>query len=151
MKTLLLFIPFAILLSGCMRHNPQIIKETDANKKVVLSFFNNAFNEKNPVKSVNDFTNNVEALSAKGDTLRGRSEIADSISSFLNSFSSVSFKSEWSYAEGEMVIVRWVITCTPKDNYLAYPAGHQFRIRGASFLKLFERKIYSSVTYWNFK
>ena len=109
-------------------------------------------NERNPVKSINEFTDNVEARFIKGDTLlSGRSEIANAITNFLNTFSDIKFISEWSYAEGEMVIIRWVISCTPKENYLAYPAWSPIEIRGATFFKLFEKKIYNSVTYWNFK
>ena len=152
MKVLLLFITMSFILSGCMKENPQLIKETDANKKIVLSFYNIAFNQGNPVKAVDAFTGNAEARSIKGDTLLiGRTEIANSISNFLNSFTDVKFKSEWVYAEGEMVIVRWIIICSPKENYLAYSAGKPMEIRGATFFKLFDRKIFNSLTYWNYK
>ena len=152
MKVLLLFITLSFILAGCMKENPQLIKETDANKKIVLSFYNIAFNQGNSVKAVDAFTGNAEARSIKGDTLlRGRTEIANSISNFLNSFTGVKFKSEWVYAEGEMVIVRWIIICSPKENYLAYSAGKPKEIRGATFFKLFDRKIFNSLTYWNYK
>lgn len=151
MKTLLFFLPIAFFLSGCMRQNPQVIKETDANKKVVLSFYNLAYNQKDAVKAVDSFTGNAEVRSIQGDTLlRGRTEIANSVINFLSSFKDVSFKSEWSYAEGETVILRWKITCTPKENYLTHPAGKPMVMRGATFCSLFERKIYNSFTYWNF-
>ena len=152
MKNFLFLIIIALFLTGCMKQNPQYIKETDANKKIVLSFYNIAFNQGNPVKAVDAFTGNAEARSIKGDTLlRGRTEIANSISNFLNSFTDVKFKSEWVYAEGEVVIVRWIINCTPKENYFIYPAGKPMEIRGATFFKLFDRKIFNSLTYWNSK
>ena len=152
MKNFLFLIIIALFLTGCMKQNPQYIKETDANKKIVLSFYNIAFNQGNSVKAVDAFTGNAEARSIKGDTLlRGRTEIANSISNFLNSFTGVKFKSEWVYAEGEMVIVRWIIICSPKENYLAYSAGKPMEIRGATFFKLFDRKIFNSLTYWNYK
>jgi ketosteroid isomerase-like protein len=135
-----------------MKQNPQLIKETDANKKVVLSFYNIAFNQKDPVKAVDAFTGSVEARSIKGDTLlKGRTEIAHSITNFINTFTDIKFKPEWTYAEGEMVIVRWIIECTPRDNYLTYPAGKPLEIRGATFFKLFDRRIFNSLTYWNIK
>ena len=152
MKNILFFAVIILFLSGCMKQNPQLIKETDANKKIVLSFYNNAFNQRDPVRAVDAFTVTAEALSIKGDTLmRGRTEIANSITIFLNSFMDVKFKPEWVYAEGEMVIVRWIINCTPKENYFAYPAGNPLEIRGVTFFKLFDRKIFNSLTYWNIK
>jgi hypothetical protein len=152
MNPFLLLLPLIIILSGCMRHNPQVIKEGDLNKKVVMTFFETALKERNPAKSVNEFTNNVSARIIKGDTLlSGKTEIANAISNYLNNFQDVKFTPEWSYAEGEMVIVRWAISCTPNKNNLAYPAGSPVEIRGATFFKLFEKKIYNSVTYWNFK
>ena len=152
MKNILLFLFTVLFLSGCMKENPQLIKETDANKKIVLSFYNTAFNQKDPVKAVEVFTGSAEALSIKGDTLlKGRTEIAHSITNFLSAFADVKFKPEWTYAEGEMVIVRWIIECTPKENYLTYPAGKPLEIRGAAFFKLFDRKIFNTYTYWNIK
>jgi predicted SnoaL-like aldol condensation-catalyzing enzyme len=152
MKGFLFLIIIALFLTGCMKQNPQFIKETDANKKIVLSFYNIAFNQGDPVKAVDVFTGTAEAHSIKGDTLlRGRTEIAHSITIFLNSFIDIKFKPEWIYAEGEMVIVRWIITCTPKENYLTYPAGIPMEIRGVTFFRLFDRKIFNSLTYWNFK
>jgi predicted SnoaL-like aldol condensation-catalyzing enzyme len=124
MKTFLFLLPLVLFLSGCMRHNPQLLKESDLNKKVVMSFYNTALNERNPAKSVGLLTNNVESRSVKGDTLlSGRTEIANSISNFLNNFRDVKFIPEWTYSEGELVIVRWVIKCTPKENYLTFSAG----------------------------
>jgi|CZKP01.1.fsa_nt_gi hypothetical protein len=152
MKNILFFVFTVLFLSGCMKQNPQLIKETDANKKVVLSFYNIAFNQKDPVKAVDAFTGSVEARSIKGDTLlKGRTEIAHSITNFINTFTDIKFKPEWTYAEGEMVIVRWIIECTPRDNYLTYPAGKPLEIRGATFFKLFDRRIFNSLTYWNIK
>jgi predicted SnoaL-like aldol condensation-catalyzing enzyme len=152
MKNILLFVFTVLFLSGCMKQNPQLIKETDANKKVVLSFYNTAFNQKDPVKAVDAYKGTAEARSIKGDTLlKGRTEIANSISNFLNTFTDIKFKSEWAFAEGDMVIVRWIINCTPKENYSAYPAGHPLEIRGAAFFKLIDRKIFNSFTYWNIK
>ena len=152
MKNILFFAVIILFLSGCMKQNPQFIKETDANKKIVLSFYYTAFNQRDPVKAVNAFMGNAEARSIKGDTLlRGRTEIAHSITIFLNSFIDIKFKPEWIYAEGEMVIVRWIISCTPKENYLTYPAGIPMEIRGVTFFRLFDRKIFNSLTYWNFK
>ena len=146
MKNILLLICTTLFLSGCMKENPQLIKETDANKKVVLSFYNTALNLKDPVKAVDAFTGTAEAHSIKGDTLLvGRTAIASSITNFLNNFTDIKFKSEWIYAEGEMVMVRWIINCTPKENYLLYPAGNPMEIRGAA------RKIFNSLTYWNIK
>jgi hypothetical protein len=152
MKSFLLFLIAALLLSGCIKENPQLIKETDANKKIVLAFYNTAFNQRNPVAAVDDFSGNVEARSIKGDTLlKGRTEIANSISNFLNKFKDIKFKPEWVYAEGEMVIVRWIIEGTPKENYLSYPAGIPLEIRGAAFFRVINRKIFTSLTYWNIK
>ena len=152
MKNILLLICTVLFLSGCMKENPQLIKETDANKKVVLSFYNTALNLKDPVKAVDAFMGTAEAHSIKGDTLLvGRTAIASSITNFLNNFTDIKFKSEWIYAEGEMVMVRWIINCTPKENYLAYPAGKPMEIRGAAFFKLIDRKIFNSLTYWNIK
>jgi len=152
MKNFLFLIIIAFFLNGCMKQNPQYIKETDANKKIVLSFYNIAYSQLDPVKAVDAFTGTAEAHSIKGDTLlRGRTEIANSITNFLNSFTDIKFKHEWVYAEGEMVIVRWIITGTPKENYLAYPAGKPMEIRGATFFKFFDRKIINSLTYWNYK
>lgn len=152
MKSFLFLIIIALFLTGCMKQNPQYIKETDANKKIVLSFYDIAYNQGDPVKAVDAFTGNAEAHSIKGDTLlRGRTEIANSITNFLNSFTDVKFKSEWVYAEGDVVIVRWIINCTPKENNLTYPAGKPIEIRAATFFKLFDRKIFNSLTYWNYK
>ena len=152
MKNILFFVFTVLFLSGCMKENPQLIKETDANKKVVLSFYNTALIQKDPVKAADAFTEAAEALSIKGDTLlKGRTEIARSVTSFLHNFSDIKFKPEWTNAEGEMVIVRWIIECTPKENYLTYPAGKPLEIRGATFFKLFDRKIFNSLTYWNIK
>jgi hypothetical protein len=152
MKILWLFILIALFLTGCMKQNPQVIKETDANKKVVLTFYNTAFNEQEPHKAVDAFSGTAEALSIKGDSLlKGRTEIANSLSGFLNSFTNVRFKPEWTYAEGEMVIVRWVITGTPRGIFFEHPAGVPLEIRGAAFLRLVERKIVHSITYWNIK
>lgn len=135
-----------------MKENPQLIKETDANRKVVLAFYNNAFNLKDPVKAVDAYIGNAEARSIKGDTLlKGRTAIANSISNFLNTFTGIKFKSEWAYAEGDMVVVRWIINCTPKENIVAYPAGKPLEIYGAAFFKLADRKISNSLTYWNIK
>jgi hypothetical protein len=148
MKYFLFLILSVLFFPGCLKENPQLIKETDVNKKNVLTFYNTAFNQKDPVKAVNAFTGNAEALSVKGDTLlKGRTEIAGSITKFINSFTDIKFKPEWAYAEGEMVIVRWIIYCTPKENYLTHPAGIPMEIRGATFFKLFDRKITSSLTY----
>jgi hypothetical protein len=33
---------------------------------------------------------------------------------------------------------------------LSYPAGIPLEIHGVTFLKLFDRKIFNSLTYWNF-
>jgi hypothetical protein len=152
MKNILLLICSVLFLSGCMKENPQLIKETDANKKVVLSFYNTAFNMKDPVRAVDAFTGTAEARSIKGDSLLiGRTAIANSITNFLSSFSDIKFKSEWISAEGDNVIVRWIISASPKENYLTYPAGLPLEIRGAAFFKLIDRKIFSSVTYWNIK
>jgi steroid delta-isomerase-like uncharacterized protein len=152
MKNILFLIFTVLFLSGCMKQNPQLIKETDANKKVVVSFLNIAFNKRDPVKAVDAFTENAEVLSIKGDTLlKGRTEIAHSITNFLNSFTDIKYKPEWSYAEGEMVIIRWIIQCTPKENYLTCPAGKPLEFRGVTFFKLIDRKIFNSLTYWNFK
>jgi hypothetical protein len=152
MKGFLFFITLSFILTGCMKQNPQLIKETDANKKIVLSFYENAYNLKDPVNAVSAFSGNADAVSIKGDTLlKGRTEIANSIIRFLDTFKDVKFKPEWIYAEGEMVIIRWVIDCTPKENYLTYPAGKPMEIRGAAFFRLFDRKILNSQTYWNYK
>jgi predicted ester cyclase len=135
-----------------MKENPQLIKETDANKKVVLSFYNTALNLKSPVQAVDAFTGTAEVRSVKGDTLLiGRTAIANSITNFLNAFTDVKFKSEWVYSEGDMVIIRWKINCTPKVDYSVYPAGTPMEFRGASFFKLNDRKIFNSLSYWNIK
>ena len=148
MKNFLFLIISVLFLSGCLKQNPQLLRETDVNKKNVLSFYNTAFNQKDPVRAVDAFTGNAEARSVKGDTLlKGRTEIANSITNFINSFTDIKFKSEWVYAEGDMVIVRWIISCKPKQNYLTHPAGIPMEIRGASFFKLIDRKITSSITY----
>jgi predicted SnoaL-like aldol condensation-catalyzing enzyme len=148
MKNFLFLIISVLFLSGCLKQNPQLLRETDVNKKNVLSFYNTAFNQKDPVRAVDAFTGNAEARSVKGDTLlKGRTEIANSITNFINSFTDIKFKSEWVYAEGDMVIVRWIISCTPKQNYLTRPAAIPMEIRGASFFKLIDRKITSSLTY----
>lgn len=152
MKNILLFVFTILSLSGCMKQNPQLIKETDANRKIVLSYYDNAFNVKDPVKAVDAYAGNGEAHAIKGDTLLiGRTAIANSINNFLNSFTGIKFKPEWSYAEGDMVVVRWIINCTPKENIVAYPAGKPLEIYGASFFKLADRKILNSLTYWNIK
>ena len=152
MKNILFFVFTVLFLSGCMKQNPQLIKETDANKKVVLSFYNIALNQKDPVKAVDAFTGIAEARSIKGDTLlKGRTEIANSIANFLNTFTDIKFKSEWVYAEGDMVIIRWIINCAPKENIVAYQAGKPLEIHGAAFFKLVDRKISNSLTYWNIK
>jgi len=148
MKNFLFLIISVLFLSGCLKQNPQLLRETDVNKKNVLSFYNIAFNQKDPVRAVDAFTGIAEARSIKGDTLlKGRTEIANSITSFINSFTDIKFKSEWVYAEGDMVIVRWIISCTPKQNYFTHPAGTPMEIRGATFFKLLDRKIISSLTY----
>jgi predicted SnoaL-like aldol condensation-catalyzing enzyme len=152
MKNILFFVFTILFLSGCMKENPQLIKETDANKKVVLAFYNTAFNQKDPVKAVDAYIGVAEARSIKGDTLlKGRTEIANSVTKFLNAFTDVKFKSEWAYAEGDMVIVRWIIHCTPKENIIEYPAGKPLEIHGAAFFKCVDRKISNSLTYWNIK
>jgi ketosteroid isomerase-like protein len=152
MKNILLLICTVLFLSGCMKENPQLIKETDANKKVVLSFYNTAFNLKDPVRAVDAFTETAEVRSIKGDTLLvGRTAVANSLTNFLSSFSDIKFNSEWIFAEGDNVIVRWKINAIPKENYLTYPAGQPLEIRGAAFFKLVDRKIFNSLTYWNIK
>jgi ketosteroid isomerase-like protein len=152
MKNILFFVLTVLFLSGCMKQNPQLIKETDANKKVVFSFYNTALIQKDPVKAVDAFSETAEASSIKGDTLlKGRTEIAHSITNFIKSFTDIKFKPEWTYAEGDMVIVRWIIDCTPKENYLSYPAGKPLEIRGATFFRLIDREIFNSLTYWNIK
>jgi predicted ester cyclase len=152
MKNILLLFCTVLFISGCMKENPQLIKETDANKKVVLSFYNTALNMKNPVQAVDAFTGTAEIRSIKGDTLLiGRTAIANSIINFLNAFTDIKFKSEWAYAEGDIVIIRWIISCTPKVNYSSYPAGNPMEFRGASFFKLSDRKIFNSLSYWNIK
>lgn len=141
----------AILTSGCMRQNPQLLKESDANKKVVITFFNTALNESNPIKAVNEFMPDAIAHSIKGDTLlKGRTDIAGSVSTFVNATDNLKFSHEWIYAEGEMVIVRWTITCTPKFNLPDMPAGRPVTIKGSTFFRLIDRKISWSYTYWNF-
>jgi predicted ester cyclase len=152
MKKYFLLICSVLFLSGCMKQNPQLIKETDANKKVVLTFYNTAFNEKDPVRAVDAFTGSAEVRSIKGDTLLiGRTEIASSITNFLNTFTNIKFNSEWAYAEGDMVIVRWKLNCIPKEKYSDYPAGTPLEFRGAVFCKLVDRKITNSLSYWNIK
>jgi predicted ester cyclase len=148
MKNFLFLIISVLFLSGCLKQNPQMVKETDVNKKNVLAFYNTAFNQKDPVKAVDAFTGNAEARSIKGDTLlKGRTEIAQSITNFINSFTDIKFKPEWVYAEGDMVIVRWIINCTPKQNYLTHPEGIPMEFRGVTFFKLIDRKIFNSLTY----
>jgi len=66
MKNILFFVFTVLFLSGCMKENPQLIKETDANKKVVLSFFNTALNKRDPVKAVSEFIPDAVAHSIKG-------------------------------------------------------------------------------------
>ena len=150
-KLSLLLSLVTLFLSGCMSENPQVIKETDINKKTVLSFFNTAYNLKQPDKASILFAAKSEARSIKGDTLLiGPTEIARSISSFLNNTDNVKFRSEWVYAEGEMVMIRWIISCTPKIDLFGMPAAVPIDIHGASFLKFFDRQIVSSVTYWNY-
>ena len=152
MKNILFFVLTVLFLSGCMKQNPQLIKEADANKKVVFSFYHTALIQKDPVKAVDAFSGTAEATSIKGDTLlKGRTEIAHSITNFINFFTDIKFKSEWTYAEGDMVIVRWIINCTPKENYLSYPAGKLLEFRGATFFRFIDRKIVNSRTYWNIK
>jgi len=151
MKNVFLFLILAILSSGCMRQNPQLVKETDANKKVVLAFFNAAYNVKDPIKAVNEYTPDAIAHSIKGDTLlKGRTDIAGSIAIFINAVDNFKFSHEWIYAEGDMVIVRWTINCTPKINMPDMPAGRPVVIKGSTFFRLIERKISWSYTYWNF-
>jgi predicted ester cyclase len=134
-----------------MRQNPQFVKETDANKKVVISFYNTALNEKNPIKAVNEFTPDAIVQSVKGDTLlKGRTDIAGSISTFIKAVDNLKFSHEWIFAEGDVVIIRWTISCTPKINLPDMPAGRPVSIKGAAFFRLIDRKISWSYTYWNF-
>jgi predicted SnoaL-like aldol condensation-catalyzing enzyme len=151
MKNIILLLFVTFLSSGCMRQNPQLYKETDANKKVVLSFFNTAFNERNPVKAVNEYTPDAISHSIKGDTLlKGRTDIAGAISTFIYDTDNLKFNHEWTYAEGDMVIVRWIVNCTPKINLPDMPAGKPVVIKGCTFFRLIDRKISWSYTYWNF-
>jgi predicted ester cyclase len=151
MKSIIFLFFVAILSSGCMRENPQLIKETDANKKVVLSFFNTSFNQKDPIKAVNEFSPDAVTHSVKGDTvLKGRTDIAGSVSSFINSVDNLKFSHEWIYAEGDLVIVRWSLTCTPKINLPDMPAGKPVVIKASTFFRLVDRKITWAYTYWNF-
>jgi ketosteroid isomerase-like protein len=134
-----------------MRQNPQVIKETDLNKKTIVTFFNTAFNLKQPAKASLLYSANAEARSIKGDTLlKGPTEIASALSSFLYNNDNIIYKPEWIFAEGEMVMVRWNINCTPKFDLFGIPAGKPVEIRAASFFRFIDRQIVSSVTYWNF-
>lgn len=151
MKKLIFFFSAVIFLSGCMRQNPQLVKEADANKKVVISFFNTALNKRDPIKAVNEISPDAVAHSVKGDTLlKGRTDIAGSLSTFVNAVDNLKFNHEWIYAEGDMVIVRWTVDCTPKINLPDMPAGRPVIIKGATFFRLIDRKISWLYTYWNF-
>ena len=151
MKNIIFLLFVAIIASGCMRQNPQMIKESDANKKIVLSFLNTALNLRDPIKAVNELTPDAVAHSIKGDTLlKGRTDIAGSISNFINDADNIKLSHEWIYAEGDMVIVRWTVNCTPKINIPDMPAGRPVVIKGSTFFRLIDKKISWLYTYWNF-
>jgi len=139
----------ALLCVGCSQNDSA--KQLEANKQLVLTFWNTFYNEKNVEKAFQVFAENAVYESfATGAVDSGRATIQQKEEGFPKAFPDGKSRSEGIYAEGDYVVLRWYADGTNTVSLMGMPPTNKFvAMHGVQVFHIVNGKIQHVWDYWN--
>lgn len=150
-----LFPLFVILLfifvSGCSRFDRSLRKK-EANKKVVLNYWENFYNKKDLNKAFALFADSAVSWSnINPSPIIGAKAIGDYERVFPEAFPDGHFKSEGIYADGDFVTLRWYADGTNTGALMDMPpTNKRVVVHGCTVYEVKNGKIQKMWDYWDY-
>lgn len=147
-KPVFIVILVSFFIQGCAQQAPDY---REANKQLVLKWWDTFYNEKDVPKAMEMFAENAIYHSyATGSIDTGRANIQMKEEVFPKAFPDGKFRSEGIFADGDYVILRWNADGTNTESLMGMPHTNRFvDVHGTQIFFIKDGKIRHVWDYWN--
>lgn len=149
-RTMILFGVALLVVGGCAPKE-DLKAKGEANKELVLQWWDLFYNKKDVPKAMELFAENaIYCNYGTGAVDTGRAIIQQKEEAFPKAFPDGKFRSEGIFSDGDYVILRWNADGTNTESLMGMPPTNKFvDVHGAQIFLIQNGKIQQVWDYWN--